>query len=106
MRDRELYATILGLQAPWTVERVELDLESNPIVCRAVVPSGYRGQRGELWYARVLPPPVPGGSEHVVFTTPYVLLKPGIQEWQAYFRRTLPDGPKQVRIEANQRHMN
>jgi hypothetical protein len=74
-------------------------------LCHAIVPSGYRGQRGELWYARVLPPPFPGGSEHVVFTTPYVLLKPGIHEWQAYFRRTLLDAPKQARIEANQRHM-
>jgi hypothetical protein len=27
MRDRELYATILGLEAPWTVERVEVDLQ-------------------------------------------------------------------------------
>jgi len=73
--------------------------------CRAIVPSGYRGQRGELWYARVLPPPIPGGSEHVVFTTPYVLLEPGIHEWQAYFRRTLPDALKQARIDANERHM-
>ncbi|MEK7370313.1 MAG: hypothetical protein AAB265_02550, partial [candidate division NC10 bacterium] len=24
-------------------------------MCHAIVPSGYRGQRGELWYARVLP---------------------------------------------------
>ncbi|MDP2626024.1 MAG: hypothetical protein Q8Q58_03840 [Candidatus Rokubacteria bacterium] len=74
-------------------------------MCHAIVPSGYRGQRGELWYARVLPPPIPGGSEHVVFTTPYVLLEPGIHEWQAYFRRTLPDAPKQARIDANERHM-
>lgn len=74
-------------------------------VCRAVVPAGFRGQRGELWYARVLPPPIPGGSEHVVFTTPYVVLKPGIHEWQAYLCRTLPDAPKQARIGANERHM-
>jgi len=25
MRDHELYATILGLTAPWTVERVDVD---------------------------------------------------------------------------------
>ena len=43
-------------------------------VCRAIVPSGYRGQKGELWYVRVLPPPLPGGSEHVIFTTPYIVL--------------------------------
>jgi transposase len=31
MHDRELYATILGLAAPWTVERVEVDLKSNAV---------------------------------------------------------------------------
>lgn len=74
-------------------------------VCHAIVPSGYRGQRGELWYARVLPSPIAGGSEHVVFTTPYVVLNPGIHEWQAYLCRMLPEAPKQARIDANERHM-
>ena len=59
--------------------------------CRAVVPSGHRGDKGELWLVRVLPPPLPGGSPHVVFTTPYVILKPGPEEWLAYFARS---GPK------------
>src|SRR5437870_6384989 len=31
MRDRELYATILGVQAPWTVERVELDVAGGAV---------------------------------------------------------------------------
>jgi len=31
MRDRELYATILGLEAPWTVERVEVDLQGDAV---------------------------------------------------------------------------
>jgi transposase len=31
MRDRELYATILGLEAPWTVERVEVDLQDGAV---------------------------------------------------------------------------
>jgi hypothetical protein len=48
---------------------------------------------------------MPDGSEHVVFTTPYVLLRPGMREWQAYLRRTLPGAPEQARIDANQRHM-
>jgi hypothetical protein len=74
-------------------------------VCRATVASGYRGQKGELWYARVFPPPPPGLSEHVVFTTPYLLLHPGQREWQAYFRRTLPDAPLEDRIAAYERHM-
>ena len=30
--------------------------------CRAIVPSGDCGKRGELWYVRVLPPPVPGAK--------------------------------------------
>jgi hypothetical protein len=74
-------------------------------VCRAIVPAGYRGKKGELWYVRVLPPPIPGGSEHVVFTTPYVFVMSGLKEWQAYFRRTLPDTPLQARIEAYEFHM-
>jgi len=31
MHDRELYATILGVTAPWTVERVEVDLASHAV---------------------------------------------------------------------------
>ena len=58
--------------------------------CRAIVPSGHRGDRGELWLARVLPPPLPRSSPHVVFTTPYLILRPDPKEWLAYFARTLP----------------
>jgi hypothetical protein len=38
-------------------------------VYRAVAPSGYHGRKGELWFARVLPPPSAGSVENVVFTT-------------------------------------
>jgi hypothetical protein len=61
-------------------------------VRRAVVPSGYRGRRGELWYARVFP-------------TPYIVLEPGPREWQAYFGRTVPEAPQQVCLDAYERHM-
>jgi len=74
-------------------------------VCRAIVPSGYRGRRGEMWYVRVLPPPLPGITEHVVFTTPYLLVEPREREWQAYFRRTLPDAPLQDHIARYEHHM-
>jgi hypothetical protein len=74
-------------------------------VCRAVVPSGYGGQRGEIWYARLLPPSLVGRSEHVVFTTPYLLVKPGLLEWKAYLGRMLPDGPSDTRRDAYERHM-
>jgi hypothetical protein len=55
--------------------------------------------------ARVLPPPISGGAEHVVFTTPYMVLQPGLRDWQAYFRRTLPEAPQQARLDAYARHM-
>ncbi len=73
-------------------------------VCRAICPSGYRGRKGELWYVRVLPAPV-AGLEHVVFTTPYLLIEPDELEWQAYFRRILPDAPIEDRIAAYEHHM-
>lgn len=75
------------------------------VVSRAVCGSQYDGRKGELWYARVLPPPFPDGSEHIVFTTPYVLLQPGLPEWRAYFRRVLPTGPQQTHIAAYEHHM-
>jgi hypothetical protein len=58
-------------------------------VCRATLTSGDCGNKGELWYARVLPPPIPGCPE-VVFTTPYVLAQPQLPEWRKYFRRAVP----------------
>jgi hypothetical protein len=73
-------------------------------VFRAICPAGYRGKRGELWYVRVLPPPIPGRCEHVVFTTPYVVLQPGVRDWLAYFSRTFSQDP-QTRIEDYERHM-
>ena len=36
-------------------------------------PVSYAGPPGEVWYARVLPPPQPGRVRHVVVTTPYVV---------------------------------
>lgn len=57
----------------------------------AIVPAGYGGRENEIWYARLLPPPWAGGTEHVVFTTPYLVLHPALHDWLAYFRRALPD---------------
>ncbi len=74
--------------------------------CKAICPSGHAGQAGELWYARVLPPPPAAGIEvHVVFTTPYVLVEPGERAWLAYFDRTLPEGPADKRNAAYETHM-
>jgi hypothetical protein len=59
-------------------------------VYRAIVPAGYRGKKNENWFVRLLPPPMPGGREHVVFTTPYIVVHPDGADWLAYFRRTSP----------------
>jgi len=59
-------------------------------VYRAMVPAGYSGRKNENWYVRLLRPPIPGGKEHVVFTTPYIVVHPDFAEWLAYFRRTFP----------------
>jgi hypothetical protein len=53
---------------------------------------------GEVWLARVLPPPAPEFAEGVVFTTPYVMRGYGEREWRAFLKRTLariqaPDEP-------------
>ena len=74
-------------------------------ICKSICPSGYGGHAGELWYARVLPPPSLGLREHVVFTTPYVLVEPGEREWLAYFERALPHQSPEKRIVAYERHM-
>jgi hypothetical protein len=68
---------------------------------RAILPSGYLGNAGEVWFARVLPPPFePAAFDYsLVFTTPYVLGKCGPRreflpfveaDWLAYFKRNLP----------------
>lgn len=74
-------------------------------VFRVICAAGYQGKEGELWYVRVFPPPGPEFEEHVVFTTPYLLINPSESEWRAYFARTLPDGePAQIQA-AYTRHM-
>ncbi len=74
-------------------------------LCRAISPAGYNGQKGEIWYARVLPPPLPQTGVHVVFTTPYVILHPPLAEWRAYLRRVLPAGPQEARLHTYEQHM-
>jgi len=69
-----------------------------------IVPSGWHGSRGELWLARVLPPPASHVEFSVVFTTPYVLR--GASEHLRWLRGTrhrghLPRGPaRRARVAA------
>ena len=42
-------------------------------IVSCMVPAGYAGREGEIWFVRVLPPPHPLCRRHIVFTTPYVI---------------------------------
>jgi hypothetical protein len=53
----------------------------------------------------VLPPPLHTGSEHIVFTTPYIFLATPLPEWMAYFRRVLSKAPQPAGVDAAERHM-
>jgi hypothetical protein len=56
-------------------------------VFKCICPAGYIGKRGELWYARVLPPPVTSVDYGVVITTPYILTGYSKNEWIDFFGR-------------------
>ena len=61
-------------------------------VCHST--SGYRGKSGELWYVRLLPPLLPDlARNHIVFTTPYILLA-SKNDWLQFFGRSLPGAVK------------
>ena len=51
---------------------------------------------------RVLPPPIHGSAEHIVFTTPYIVLHPRPHDWLAYCSRTFSET---ARVEDYERHM-
>ena len=86
---------------------------------KARVPSGHKGYQGEMWLARILPPPVQesGFDYSIVFTTPYVIGKTtgklfkrfnamgDEQGWEAYFDRTLSQIRAEDRAQAYQKLM-
>jgi hypothetical protein len=80
-----------------------LDLVTNQ-QCLSVCESGFSGNAGELWFTRVLPPPL-GHAEHVVFTSPYVLISPNATGWTQYFDRIAAKDSARLRIEALERHL-
>jgi hypothetical protein len=66
---------------------------------RCISPAGYMGNRGEIWFVRILPEPyesLPMGYS-LVFNTPYVIgrydgdFRPAdLSEWHAFLERTMP----------------
>lgn len=78
---------------------------------KVIVPSGYLGGTGELWFVRILPPPFEQRSldYYIVFTTPYLLGKNGIgsdsiasveADWLAFFDRNLCETGIEDRVKA------
>jgi hypothetical protein len=73
--------------------------------CSAICESGPTGAAGELWFARVLSPALPGYPDHVVFSSPYVLIAPDAAGWIEYFDRMAAKDPHRSRTEALERHL-
>ena len=70
---------------------------------RCHVPAGYRGEAGEIWLARLLPPASTLFDYHVVSTTPYVIDGGSESVWLAYLdreRRRLRNKPLPHKIDA------
>ena len=65
---------------------------------QAIVPSGYLGEAGEIWFARVMPEPFPqlNYGYSVVFITPYIITEirnnslvfASEEKWEAFFERS------------------
>jgi len=68
----------------------------------AVVSSGDQGTSGDLWLARILPPPNDLFPVSVVFGTPYKILHPDESAWLAYLARTYPKTGKKTDQEAHE----
>jgi hypothetical protein len=81
-----------------------IDLVTNQR-CVAACESGYTGNVGEYWFTRVLPPSMTASSDHVVFTSPYVLIAPDVMGWTQYFDRIAAKDPHRPRVEALERHL-
>ncbi len=53
-------------------------------------PTGYRGNEGELWYVRLLPPLEPELATYwVAITTPYILVEASKKDWIVFLKRTM-----------------
>ena len=54
------------------------------------VPAGYLGEKGQLWFVRILPQLKYLCEYNVICTTPYVLMNDAKVDWLAFINRTLP----------------
>jgi hypothetical protein len=82
---------------------------------KVIVPSGYQGEKDEIWYARVMPGPFPelNYGYSVVFTTPYILINidgnrgssAKRDDWEAFFDRNLKATGEKNKIKAYESFM-
>jgi hypothetical protein len=65
-------------------------ITNDEVVCHC--PSGYHGTKGELWYARLVPPVDPEAGDYwIVMTTPYILTETDKADWAAYLKRGMAE---------------
>ena len=86
----------IGMEGPHILLR-EL-MTDDRFLCHC--PSGYPGQKGELWYVRLLPPLEPQLAHYwIAMTTPYILMDASKSDWIAFLKRTMLqcDGPNDDR---------
>ena len=82
---------------------------------KLIVPSGYRGEKDEIWYVRVMPAPFPelNYGYSVAFTTPYIIIdlngqigtSANRENWEAFFDRNLKASNDKDRINAYESFM-
>lgn len=82
---------------------------------KAIVPSGYLGNPGQIWFARIMPEPFQNSmfGYSLVFTTPYVISEmidnrftyPSEKKWLEFFERTLPKTGLKEKIPAYESFM-
>ena len=58
-------------------------------IVSCIVPAGYVGRKGEIWFVRLLPPPNRLCHDHIVFITPYVLRDHLERQFIDYLEREL-----------------
>jgi hypothetical protein len=53
------------------------------------IPTGYWGNKGQLWMVRLLPPINESFDYNIVFNTPYLLMGESKEEWLAFIKRAM-----------------
>ena len=62
-------------------------------IVSCIVPAGYVGTDGEIWFVRVLPPPHSQCRHHIVYNTPYVIRDYPERSFVDYMARELARMP-------------